>query len=86
MRAKARKREALMLKYIYLYNKNFMPEGTDQWYEYEGPNPIEGVDILVLSPEIVAVGLSQRTSADAIEILAERLLNHSNSFRKILVL
>lgn len=85
MRAKARKREALMLKYIYLYNKNFMPAGTDQWYEYEGPNPIEGGDILVLSPEIVAVGLSQRTSADAIEILAERLLNHSNSFRKILV-
>jgi len=85
MRTKARKREALMLKYIYLYNKSFMPEGTDKWYDYEGPNPIEGGDILVLSPEIVAVGLSQRTSADAIETLAERLLNHSNSFRKILV-
>ena len=85
MRTKARKREALMLKYIYGYNKNFMPDGTDKWYDYEGPYPIEGGDILVLSPEIVAVGLSQRTSADAIEILAERLLNHSNSFRKILV-
>lgn len=85
MKTKARKREALMLKYIYLYNKDFMPAGTDKWYDYEGPNPIEGGDILVLSPEIVAVGLSQRTSADAIEILAERLLNHSNSFRKILV-
>lgn len=85
MKTKARKREALMLKYIYLYNKDFMPAGTDKWYDYEGPNPIEGGDVLVLSPEIVAVGLSQRTSADAIEILAERLLNHSNSFRKILV-
>lgn len=85
MRTKARKREALMLKYIHLYNKEFMPKGTDKWYDYEGPNPIEGGDILVLSPEIVAIGLSQRTSADAIEIFAERLLNHSNSFRKILV-
>lgn len=85
MRTKARKREALMLKYIHLYNKGFMPAGTDKWYDYEGPNPIEGGDILVLSPEIVAIGLSQRTSADAIEIFAERLLNHSNSFRKILV-
>jgi len=85
MRTKARKREALMLKYIHLFNKEFMPEGTDKWYDYEGPNPIEGGDILVLSPEIVAVGLSQRTSADAIEIFAQRLLNHPNSFRKILV-
>lgn len=85
MRTKARKREALMLKYMHLYNKDFMPDGTDTWYDYEGPNPIEGGDILVLSPEIVAIGLSQRTSADAIEVFAERLLNHSNSFRKILV-
>jgi len=85
MRTKARKREALMLKYIYLYNKEFMPDGTDKWYDYEGPNPIEGGDILVLSPEIVAIGLSQRTSADAIEILAEKLLNHTNSFQKVLV-
>ena len=85
MRNKARKRESLMLKYMHMYNKEFMPEGTDKWYDYEGPNPIEGGDILVLSPEIVAIGLSQRTSADAIEIFAQRLLNHSNSFRKILV-
>lgn len=85
MKTKARKREALMLKYIHRYNRDFMPENTDTWYDYEGPNPIEGGDILVLSPEIVAIGLSQRTSADAIEIFAERLLNHSNSFRKILV-
>ncbi|HML37685.1 MAG TPA: arginine deiminase [Bacillota bacterium] len=85
MSTKARKRESLMLKYVHLYNKGFMPAGTDKWYDYEGPNPIEGGDILVLSPEIVAIGLSQRTSADAIEIFAERLLNHSNSFRKILV-
>ena len=85
MRTKARKREALMLKYIHLYDQSFIPGGTDKWYDYEGPNPIEGGDILVLSPEVVAVGLSQRTSAEAIEIFAERLLNHSNSFRKILV-
>ncbi len=85
MKNKARKRESLMLKYINRYNKSFMPESTEKWYDYEWQNPIEGGDILVLSPEIVAVGLSQRTSADAIEILAEKLLNHSNSFRKILV-
>ena len=85
MRTKARKREALLLKYIYLYRMRFLQDNPDKWYDYEGPYSIEGGDILVLSPEIVAVGLSQRTSADAIEILAEKLLNHENSFRKILV-
>ncbi|HWQ80074.1 MAG TPA: arginine deiminase [Anaerovoracaceae bacterium] len=85
MSTKARKREALLLKYIYLYNRDLMWSGADQWYDYEGPSPIEGGDILVLSPEIVAVGLSQRTSADAIEIFANRLLSHTNSFQKILV-
>jgi arginine deiminase len=85
MSTKARKREALLLRYIYLYNKEFMWSGADKWYDYEGPSPIEGGDILVLSPEIVAVGLSQRTSADAIEIFAKRLLSHSNSFQKVLV-
>jgi arginine deiminase len=85
MSTRARKREALMLKYIYLHNKDFIPDGTDSWYDYEGPNHIEGGDVLVLSSEIVAVGLSQRTSADAIELLAERLLSRSGNFKKILV-
>lgn len=84
MSTKARKRESLMLKYIYQYNNDLMPQGTKKWYDYQGPNPIEGGDIHVLSPEIVAIGFSQRTLPEAIEILAENLLNHS-SFQKILV-
>lgn len=85
MNSKARKRESLMLKYMYLYNEDLIPDGTDKWYDYHDPNPIEGGDIHVLSPEIVAIGFSQRTSPEAIETLAENLLNHSNSFQKILV-
>lgn len=85
MSTKARKRESLMLKYMYLYNKELMPVGTKKWYDYQGPNPIEGGDILVLSPEVVAVGHSQRTTSNGIEILADNLLRHSHSFKKILV-
>lgn len=85
MNTKARKRESLMLKYMFLHNKALFPEGTDEWYDHAGPSPIEGGDILVLSHEIVAIGYSQRTSSEAIGILAEKLLNHSNSFQKILV-
>ena len=85
MSTKARKREALFMKYMHKYNKTFMPEGTPLWYEYKGPNCIEGGDILVISPEVVAVGFSQRTSAEAIEIMAENLLKSANSFKKVLV-
>ena len=85
MKNKARRRESLLFKYIYLYNRDLIPEDADKWYDYGGRNFIEGGDILVLSPELVAVGLSQRTSAYAIEALAEKLLNHRNSFKKILV-
>jgi arginine deiminase len=85
MCTKARRREALLLKYICLYDKEFVPEDTDIWYEYENPNSIEGGDVLVLSEKIVAVGLSERTSADAIELLAGTLLSRSHNFKKILV-
>ncbi len=85
MSTKARKREALCMKYIYKYNKEFMSEDPIFWYEYEGSESIEGGDILVLSPEIIAIGCSQRTSPDAIGILAERVLKAENSFKKILV-
>jgi len=85
MSTKARRREALFLKYMHKHNNAFIPEGTPLWYDYSGPYSIEGGDILVLSPEIVAVGYSQRTSPEAIELMAEKLLNNSRSFKKVLV-
>lgn len=80
----ARRREALFLEYIYKYNKDFAPEGSELWYDYEGEYSIEGGDILVLSSEIVAIGLSQRTTATGIEAFARRLLGNS-AFKKLLV-
>ncbi len=85
MSTKARRRESLMLKYMYAHNKSLFPEGTNKWYDYYSPNPIEGGDMLVLSKEVVAIGHSQRTSANAIEIFANKLLNSDNSFKKVLV-
>ncbi len=85
MSTKARRRESLMLKYMYHYNKSLFPEGTNKWYDYYNPNPIEGGDILVLSKEVVAIGHSQRTSANAIESFAQKLLRGENKFKKVLV-
>lgn len=80
----ARRREALLLKYMYLHNKEFAPEGTNLWYDYNESYAIEGGDVLVLSKEIVAIGLSQRTTVAAIEHFAENMLNKS-TFKKVLV-
>ena len=81
----ARRRESLLLKYMFMYNKDFAPEGTNQWYDYYGPESVEGGDVLVLSPEIVAIGLSQRTTVAGIEHFAKNLLNGDAGFKKILV-
>ncbi|WP_027399542.1 arginine deiminase [Anaerovorax odorimutans] len=84
MNTRARKRESLLLKYMFMYNKYVFPDETNKWYDYGMPHSIEGGDILVLSKKIVAVGYSQRTSADAIEILANRILGYKD-FQKVLV-
>lgn len=80
----ARRRESLLLRYMYQYNEEFAPAGTRLWYDYNMDASIEGGDVLVLSKDIVAIGLSQRTTAGSIERFAENLLKES-SFKKILV-
>lgn len=84
MRTPARQREALFLEYMFHHNKEFAPDGTKLWYSYKDPAAIEGGDVLVLNKETVAIGMSQRTSANAIEIFAERVLKE-DSFKRVLV-
>lgn len=80
----ARRREALLLQYMFRYNKDFAPDGTNLWFDYNDSYSMEGGDVLVLSREIAAIGLSQRTTVAAIETFAQRLLKES-AFQKILV-
>jgi arginine deiminase len=84
MSTAARRRESLLLQYMYRYNKDFAPEGTNLWYDYDNEESIEGGDVLVLSKDIVAIGLSQRTTAIGIERFARNILGQS-SFKKVLV-
>ncbi|MBQ1471464.1 arginine deiminase [Eubacterium sp. AB3007] len=84
MSTATRRRECLLLQYMLKYNKDFAPEGTQQWYDYNDPASIEGGDVLVLNAETVAIGLSQRTTAIGIEKLAENLL-HKSTFKRVLV-
>ena len=84
MSTATRRRESLLLKYIYEHNKDFAPEGTEKWYDYHDPYSIEGGDILVLNKDIAAIGLSERTTAAGIETFTQNLLTESD-FRKVLV-
>ena len=83
MHTPARKRESLLLKYMYLYNKNFAVPGNKMWYDLSDSYSIEGGDVLVLSKDIVAIGLSQRTTVSGAENFARNLLQNSD-FKKVL--
>lgn len=84
MHTPARRRESLLLKYIFDYNKDFATAGNYKWYDIYDDFSIEGGDVLVLSPEIVAVGFSERTTIAGIENFAYNLLRNSD-FKKVIV-
>ena len=83
MHTPARKREALLLKYMFLYNGDFATPDNQMWYDLGDSFSIEGGDVLVLSKDIVAVGLSERTTVSGAETFARNLLRGS-SFKKVL--
>ena len=84
MSTATRRRESLIFRYIYEFNGDFAPAGTEKWFDYDDPYSLEGGDILVLSKDIVAVGLSERTTAAGIETFTKNLLGGSD-FKKVLV-
>ena len=85
MKAKARQRESMLLQYIALYHPRFKQEGC-LLHDYNEPASIEGGDILVLSGNLVAIGCSSRTSAEAIEKLAARLFSGDQGIKEVLVI
>ncbi len=73
MYSTTRRRESIYGKYIFRYHKDFSNVPT--YYNSRIPHSIEGGDILVLSENVVCIGISQRTSPEAIETLANNLFN-----------
>lgn len=84
MHTQERRRESLLLKYMFKYNRDFAAVDNMQWYDVEDDYSIEGGDVLVLTKDIVAIGLSQRTTIAGIECFAKNLLANS-TFKKVLV-
>ena len=80
-----RTRESIFMEYVYKYHPFY--DDVKLYYDRSEPYCIEGGDIEVLSPEVVAVGISQRTEPDAIADFAKRLFkDKSNSFKYVLAI
>ena len=86
MKTNARNRETMILSYINNFHPQINGSTAPLWYDYHQPDPIEGGDILVLNKSVLAIGCSARTSAEAIEKLAENIFNADSGFEEILVI
>ena len=84
MYAHTRDRETLFARYIFRHHPEY--GRVPLLYEPEDEHTLEGGDILVLSPKVAAVGISQRTHPVAIELLAKRLLQEENGFEQVLAI
>lgn len=78
MTFEARQRESLFMEYIINHHSRFANSGVDVWRNRNHSTHIEGGDELVLSDHAMAIGISQRTSADALEDIAHNLFANSN--------
>lgn len=67
-----RNRETIYAEYVFKYHPDFKGQ-VDKYYDRDLPYHIEGGDILNLNDHILAVGISQRTTPEAIDQLAKNL-------------
>ena len=80
-----RNRETIYGEYIFKYHPDYYntPLFYDRYWKYH----IEGGDISNLSEETLLVGLSQRTEANALEILARNIFSsHNNRIKEVIAL
>ena len=82
MHTATRNRETLFGKFIFEHHPVY--QNAPRWYDRGQTSSLEGGDILILSPQVLAVGISQRTQEDSIDALAETVLSQSKTFRKLL--
>lgn len=75
----ARKRETVNMKAIYRYHPMFRQSQFKHWYGDEDIDyqtaTLEGGDILVIGNGAVLIGMGERTTPHAVEMLSQSLLN-----------
>lgn len=78
-------RETIFGEYIFKYHPDY--KNTKLYYDRSESYSIEGGDIQVLSEEVIAIGISERTEPDAIATLAKKIFkDKNNNFKYILAI
>lgn len=78
-----RQRETIFAEYIFKYHLEY--KDTPKYYDRYNAYHIEGGDIQVLSDEVIAIGISERTEPDAINLLAKNIFStKGNKFKYVL--
>ncbi len=77
-----RARETLFYKYIFKYHPVY--KWVKKYHERTDVHSIEGGDCLVLSENTLCLGISQRTTPQAIELMANRLIGEHSDIQRIL--
>ncbi|RPH29807.1 arginine deiminase [Buttiauxella warmboldiae] len=89
MAKRARQRETNNLRAIYRWHEKFANGDFIKYYGDENINydhaTIEGGDVLVIGRGAVLVGLSERTTPQGVEFLAQSLFKHQQATRVIAV-
>lgn len=85
MQMPARKRESIHFSSIYRHHPRFKDAGFKFWNDISSKEkaPVEGGDTLVIGNGTVLIGMSERTTAQGVEILAQRLFEAGSAERVI---
>lgn len=78
MKAGARRRETIYGRYVLNYHRDYAGR-VPMYYDPSSPFSLEGGDILCLGGGLLMVGISERTTPEAIERLAHRLFEDEES-------
>lgn len=78
MHAPSRQRETLYAKYFLSYHPRFQGQ-VPLYYDLNLPFSLEGGDILNIGDGLLVVGISQRTTSEAIELLSSHLFQDESS-------
>ncbi len=82
----ARKRETIFLDMLQKHHPLFQQQAMGRWLDDELPAGLEGGDVLVLNERSICLGLSERTTEEAIEVAAQQLLVEKQALDTILVI
>lgn len=83
MKYKTRQRETIFGEWIFRYHKDY--KDTPLYYNRTEKLTVEGGDVFIYTRDVLAIGVSERTSLDAIKKIASNIKDNKDcKFKKIL--